>query len=149
MFLSQSTFNSLYEIRLQLKPWTVSHRLWLSILFMRFEKVVALQKVQELNFQFSLWDSFHILQHQPKGMLYLSILFMRFRINQIIKKLEKGKTFNSLYEIPRSFAVANGTAFLPPFQFSLWDSGTWNDNDPIKVGTLSILFMRFLKIQML
>ena len=120
--LQCSTFNSLYEILYCYIRHLPTVNILLSILFMRFDKIIGVSAPSKSP----TFNSLYEILCDIKGSLLsskLSILFMRFGADDLA-------------------ATAIGAGI---FQFSLWDSEISPDGVNYFVVWLSILFMRFYK----
>ena len=121
--LNLQTFNSLCEILWILYRFMNRLKKQLSILFVRFlRKRCLFAHAAVLIFQFSLWDS---------------------PMPERVKADFQETSFNSLCEI---HITIGSLAYFGKdhFQFSLWDSKNFFTGVSQAIGTLSILFVRFL-----
>jgi len=125
-----TSFNSLYEIQKKDKDTSEGHFCKvLSILFMRFDRFW-----KELIFACLTFNSLYEIplfssDLPPSDIALLSILFMRFdwenRENRGCWRSIQEGSFNSLYEIRDDvWDPVWMEALRPHFQFSLWDSET-------------------------
>ena len=142
-------FNSLCEIQQLAVELFADCSYYLSILYVRFAKQVVLENVNNMSFQFSMWDSIVGERGRGKGAITFNSLC---EIPFALKWYHSNSiSFNSLCEILLSKSGAQPTSCLN-FQFSMWDSRPytkscvtllttfnslceilfWNKNDPPK-----------------
>ena len=162
---SRQTFNSLYEIQDTLKAARLKALTLLSILYMRFQRLIEEEEeaVKTFNSLYEIHICLMITRthiNRPFNSLYeircsgcwsylsagrLSILYMRFKVVDY-ERDRKLSAFNSLYEI-QIFCTLLGLQRIRSFN-SLYEIQRWLISTVKHEVRLSILYMRFVNVSL-